>query len=87
MVEQVKIYLGASSLRTCLGDKKATLSAMMAGECGLKYSAEWQMHVGASSVEMIDGFTRFESLMVEQLNNVVAESGVDLSFPSPTINP
>ncbi len=79
MVEQVKIYLGASSIRTCLGDKKATLSAMMACECGLKYSAEWQMHVGASSVEMIDGFTRFESLMVEQLNNVVAESGVDLS--------
>lgn len=79
MVEQVKIYLGASSIRTCLGDKKATLSAMLSGECGLKYSAEWQMHVGASNVEMLDGFTRFESLMVEQLNNVVKESGVDLS--------
>ena len=79
MVEQVKIYLGASSVRTCLGDKKETLSAMQAGECGLKYSAEWQMYVGASEVKMLDGFTRFESLMVEQLNNVVAASGVDLS--------
>jgi 3-oxoacyl-(acyl-carrier-protein) synthase len=62
-----------------LGDKKETLSAMLSGECGLKYSAEWQMHVGLSDVKIIDGFTRFESLMVEQLNNVVKESGVDLS--------
>lgn len=79
MVEQVKIYLGASSIRTCLGDKKDTLSAMRNGECGLKYSEDWKMHVGASDVDILDGFTRFESLMVEQINNVVKESGVDLS--------
>ena len=78
MVEK-DIYLGTSSVRTCLGDKEQTLSAMKNGECGLKYSPEWQMYVGKSDVEILDGFTRFESLMVEQINNVVKESGVDLS--------
>lgn len=78
-VLEKNIYLGASSIRTCLGDKNETLSAMRAGECGLKCSTEWQMHVGLSDVKIIDGFTRFESLIVEQLNNVVKESGVDLS--------
>ena len=78
-VLEKNIYLGASSIRTCLGDKNETLSAMQAGECGLEYSTEWQMHVGLSDVKIIDGFTRFESLVVEQLNNVVKESGVDLS--------
>ena len=78
-VLEKNIYLGASSIRTCLGNKNETLSAMQAGECGLEYSTEWQMHVGLSDVKIIDGFTRFESLIVEQLNNVVKESGVDLS--------
>ena len=78
-VLEKNIYLGASSIRTCLGNKNETLSAMQAGECGLEYSTEWQMHVGLSDVKIIDGFTRFESLVVEQLNNVVKESGVDLS--------
>ena len=78
MVE-IDIYLGASSVRTCLGDKSQTLSAMKNGECGLKYFEDWKMHVGASDVDILDGFTRFESLVVEQINNVVKESGVDLS--------
>ena len=75
----IDIYLGASSMRTCLGDKAETLAAMRNGESGLKYSDEFAMHVGRAEVKMTDGYTRFESFIIEQIQNVVAESGIDLS--------
>lgn len=75
----IDIYLGASSMRTCLGDKAETLAAMRNGESGLKYSEEFAMHVGRAEVKMTDGYSRFESFIIEQIQNVVAESGIDLS--------
>ena len=75
----IDIYLGASSMRTCLGDKAETLAAMRNGESGLRYSDEFAMHVGRAEVKMTDGFSRFESFIIEQIQNVVAESGIDLS--------
>ena len=75
----IDIYLGASSMRTCLGDKAETLAAMRNGESGLKYSDEFAMHVGRAEVKMTDGYSRFESFIIEQIQNVVAESGIDLS--------
>ncbi len=75
----IDIYLGASSMRTCLGDKVETLAAMRNGESGLKYSDEFAMHVGRAEVKMTDGYSRFESFIIEQIQNVVAESGIDLS--------
>ena len=75
----IDIYLGASSMRTCLGDKAETLAAMRNGESGLRYSDEFAMHVGRANVKMTDGYTRFESFIIEQIQNVVAESGIDLS--------
>lgn len=75
----IDIYLGASSMRTCLGDKAETLAAMRNGESGLRYSDEFAMHVGRAEVKMTDGYTRFESFIIEQIQNVVAESGIDLS--------
>ena len=75
----IDIYLGASSMRTCLGDKAETLAAMRNGESGLKYSDEFAMHVGRANVKMTDGYSRFESFIIEQIQNVVAESGIDLS--------
>lgn len=75
----IDIYLGASSMRTCLGNKAETLAAMRNGESGLKYSDEFAMHVGRAEVKMTDGYSRFESFIIEQIQNVVAESGIDLS--------
>ena len=75
----IDIYLGASSMRTCLGDKAETLAAMRNGESGLRYSDEFAMHVGRAEVKMTDGYSRFESFIIEQIQNVVAESGIDLS--------
>ena len=75
----IDIYLGASSMRTCLGDKAETLAAMRNGESGLKYSDEFAMHVGRAEVKMTDGYSRFESFIIEQIQNVVAKSGIDLS--------
>ena len=77
--KRIDIYLGATSMRTCLGDKVETLDAMRNGRSGLKYSDEFAMHVGRSKVKMINKFTRFESFMIEQIRNVVAESGIDMS--------
>lgn len=76
---EVNIYLGASSMRTCLGNKAETIAAMRSGSTGLKYSEEFAMPLGRAAVESIAEFSRFESLLVEQLQNVIKESGVDLS--------
>lgn len=75
----VEIYIGASSIRTCLGNKAETLSAMQKGESGLKYSKEASMYVGYSEVKEYNNFTRFESLVIEQLHSVIADSKIDLS--------
>lgn len=66
-------------MRTCLGNKAETLEAMRNGESGLRYYEEFSMHIGRSDVKKIDKFTRFESFMIEQIQNVVTESGIDMS--------
>ena len=76
---KVNIYLGASSLRTCLGDKIETLAALRNGESGLAYSDVYAMPIGVACVKEYEGYTRFESLLIEQLQSVVEASGVDLS--------
>ncbi len=77
--KDINICVGASSMRTCLGNKAETLASMNDGASGLKYSGHYAMYAGTSDIKMIDGYTRFESLLIEQLGNVVEESGVDLS--------
>ena len=62
----VNIYVGASSIRTCLGNKSETLSAMQKGESGLGYSNEASMYIGYSDVKEHAKFTRFESQLIEQ---------------------
>lgn len=76
---KVNIYLGASSIRTCLGDKIETLAALRNGESGLAYSDVYAMPIGVACVKEYEGYTRFESLLIEQLQSVVEASGVDLS--------
>ena len=75
---KVEIYLGASSLRSCLGNKAETLTAMRCGKGGLVYSDRFSMPIGLAEVADSSEYTRFESLLLEQLRNVVSESGVDL---------
>lgn len=77
----INIYLGASSMRTCLGNKAETLAAMRNNEDGLIYSDEYGMPIGSTDINAIAGFTRFESLLIEQLQIVVAESGINLCSP------
>lgn len=80
MVEKgVNIFIGATSLRSCLGDRAQTVEAMRRGESGLRYSDRFSMYVGEVEVEVLDGFTRFESLMIEQIASVVSQSGISLS--------
>ena len=78
MVNKVEIYLGASSLRTALGNKRETLDAMRRGVCGLKYEEAFGMYAGRSEVQTIEGYSRFESMIIEQLDNITAESSISL---------
>ena len=74
----VEIYLGASSLRTALGNKMETLDAMRRGECGLKYEEIFGMYAGRSEVATVEGYSRFESMIIEQLDNILADSAISL---------
>lgn len=84
MAEAVRIYLGATSLRCCLGDKHSTADAMAAGVCGLRFDDSLSMMAGRISTlpESVGGATRFESLIAEQVGNVLNESGLTLSDPA-----
>lgn len=75
---KVNIYLGTSSIRTCLGNKTETLNAMREGVGGLVYSDRYLMPIGLAEVKDNGNYTRFESLLLEQLHNVISDSGVDL---------
>lgn len=66
--KEINIFIGATSMRTCLGNKSETLTAMRNGESGLKYSEEFSMYAGISKVGMIEGCTRFESMVIEQIS-------------------
>ena len=78
MAKKVDTYIGATSLRTCLGNLAQTTEAMRCGECGLRYNDSYAMYVGAVDVELIDGFSRFESLMIEQISKVLAQTTISL---------
>ncbi len=78
MDKRLEIYLGATSMRTCLGNKAETISSIRDGKSGLKYSDFYQMYVGEVFIEVLKGFTRFESLLIEQIRNVLKESGLSL---------
>ena len=67
---KVNIYLGSSSIRTCLGNKAETLMAMRNGESGLVYSDVYSMPIGITNIKESLKYTRFESLLMEQLLNI-----------------
>ena len=77
--KKIDIYIGASSIRTCLGNKAETLSAMQQGVSGLKYNERFGMYAGTAKVKEIPGYTRFESITIEQIANVISDSGISLS--------
>lgn len=77
--KRINIYLGASSMRTCLGNKAETFDALAQSVSGLKYAPQFGMYAGVADVVPLDGFTRFESLLVEQIDGVVGDSGISLS--------
>lgn len=77
--KRIEIYIGNTSMRTCLGNKTETISSIHNGESGLKYNDFYQMYVGEASIKMIKGYTRFESILIEQIQNVLKESGLSLA--------
>lgn len=80
MVEKgVNIFIGATSMRTCLGNKSETLTALQNGESGLRYCEEFSMYAGISKFDIIDGYTRFESMVIEQITDVLEQSNITLS--------
>ncbi len=82
MAETVNIYFGATSLLTALGDRTATLDAMSKGVSGLHYSERFGMNAGAiDGIDAADGATRFETLVVSQIEKALDGSEIRLSDP------
>ncbi len=80
MVEkEVNIYIGATSVHTALGNTAESMDAMYSGETGLQYNNRFCMYAGIVDVHPLDNYTRFESLIIEQLNSVVSQSAIRLS--------
>lgn len=77
------IYIGADSIITALGDKVSTADAMYRGVSGLTFNEEYGMNLGIidrthSSACIYDGYTFFESLIINQLKNLFTLSGMDV---------
>lgn len=82
MAEEMNIYFGATALLTALGDKDASLRALAEGRSGLKADGRLGMYAGRMpEVPEREGLTRFGSLVVSQVEAVLAESGLSLSDP------
>ncbi len=80
MVENiVNIYIGATSVHTALGNTTETMDAMNKGETGLQYNKRFGMYAGIVKVNPLDNYTRFESLVIEQLNSVLCQSAICLA--------
>lgn len=79
MADKMNIYIGATAMRTCLGNKAETLAAMHEGKSGLRYNETFGMFAGICDVLLIDAYTRFESLLIEQIDDVVKQSGLNVA--------
>ncbi len=75
----MKVHIGATSIHTALGNLPDTMLAMNKGFSGLHYSECFRMFAGTVDVCPHDGYTRFESLLIEQLDVVIHQSGLDVS--------
>lgn len=76
--KEIDIYLSYSSLRTCLGDKTETMRAMSDNKTGLKYDSLLGMYAGKSHIETVIGYSKFESLLIEQIANVLSQADKSL---------
>lgn len=76
--KEMNIQVQATSMRTCLGNKAETLAAMHNNVCGLKYNEPFGMFAGVCDINAVEGYTRFESLLIEQIGNVIEQSRFSL---------
>lgn len=79
MADMIDIYIGATSFRTALGNKTESLTAIDKGETGLRYEQCFDMYAGVIKIENKPGYTKFESLIIEQIENIVKKSSIIIS--------
>lgn len=81
MVEiRKKVWFGASSILTALGDGEQTLSSIRSYKSGLAFSPRFGMICGQiSGFESLQGYSRLESLIISQIENVLKQSSLSLS--------
>lgn len=77
----IEIYIGATSIRTALGNKAATFTAMNQGVSGLKMSSKYGMYAGEIDIETAEGLSRFESLVVNELDEILKQTDIQLNNP------
>lgn len=76
------IYIGATSMLTCLGDEAETVKAISNGISGLKPSARFGMYAGCADIPIIGEYTRFESACISVIAEVASKSAIDLKKPN-----
>lgn len=81
--KDINIYLGSVTIATCLGDLDGTMSSMSRHICGLKQNTEYGMITGTLNMAQPcrNGYTRFESLVIDQLTQIEKASGFKISDP------
>lgn len=85
MAEEVRrIWLGADSIVTALGDKRHTLASMRSYRTGLSMDDRLGMvcariPVGEALAMPVNGYTRLESCVIHAIESVQAQSGLCIS--------
>lgn len=77
----LNLYFGPASVHTCLGEMAGTVSGLEAGRSGLAYQDKFGMWAGLFDVPVLDGYTRFESAVIGQIQQVLDRTEVKLSDP------
>lgn len=80
--KQVSIYLSTTSMLTCLGNQEQTINALQQNRTGLQFVDRYGMHAGLLEMVRIEGFSRFESVVIKEIEKVLKEGGFTLSDSS-----
>ena len=77
------IWFGAEAMATALGDGKQTVSSIVSYNSGLRFNKTYGMIAGEiPGKHKLNDCTEYETLMIEQVSEVLNASGLTLADPS-----
>lgn len=73
------LYFGPASIHTCLGGMSETVAGLDAGRSGLAYQEKFGMYAGLLDMPLLESYTRFESAVIGQIQQVLDRTELKLS--------